>query len=168
MNIFEIKSYLLKTDKITFNNNEFVDKYLSILSLFVKNIKMNKEKLKDILPEIKIFLSEIYYSLEAALSSIKEENLKMKIKLTLNEINKEKILIFDDKDMLKEVLIMYDENILKDVININIKEIDISLISGYEDEEDEYDNNDSNNDYEEDYGDIEENLKNPRKKKDYW
>ena len=168
LNIFEIKAYLSKTDKITFNNNEFVDKYLSILSLFVKNIKMIKEKLKDILPEIKIFLSEIYYSLETAFSSIKEEKLKMKIKLTLNEINKEKILIFDDKDMLKEVLIINDPNLLKDVININIKEIDISLISGNEDEEDEYDNNDSNNDYEEDYGDIEENLKNPRKKKDYW
>ena len=172
LNIFNIKTYLANLSGkkiISFNNNYFIDKYLSILSFFVKNIKMNNEKNKDILPEIKIFLSEIYYSLESAYSFVIEEKLKLKIKLTLDEIIKEKNLFLDDKSMFKEVLIINNENIYKKVEKIYIRDIDISLISGYEDEgEEEYEYNDNNDDYEDDYGDIEENLKKPRKRKDYW
>ena len=73
-----------------------------------------------------------------------------------------KFLISDNKDMFKEVIIVNDENISKDVKFINIKDMKITMISGFEEEED-YDEN-SEDDYD-DYGRIEENLTGQKKGK---
>ena len=162
LNLYEIKQYISKEKKMNFNSDNFIDKYLSIISKFIKNIKENKENNKDIMPDIRIYFSEIYFSLESLLFFVSEEKIKTKIKFTLDEMKSVKFLISDNKDVFKEVIVVNDENISKDVKFINIKDMKITMISGFEEEED-YDEN-SEDDYD-DYGRIEENLTGQKKGK---
>ena len=162
LNVYEIRQYISKEKKMNFNTNNFIDKYLSILSQFIKNIKVNKENNQDIISQIKIYFSEIYFSLETLLSSVSEEKIKTKIKFALDEMKSVKYLICDNNNEFKEVIIINEDNNSKNVEFINIKDIKISLISGYEEEEDY--NEDSEDDYD-DYGRIEENIKDQKKRK---
>ena len=166
LNIFEIKQYLIKEKNIKYNNNDFIDKYLFILSLFIKNIKKEENNYKDILNELKLYLSEIFYSLVNLLSNITEPKIKNKIKFSLDEMKNTKNIILDNSGFLKEIVIINDQKIVKNIMYIKIEDININLITGYE-EEDINENSDDN--YSEDYDQIEEKLiGNKKEKRDYY
>ena len=165
LNIFEIKQYLEKTDN--YNKYNFIDKYLSILSSFIKNKKNNKDEDKESLSEIKIYFSEIYHSLET-LFPIVESKIKNKIKFALDEMGGAPILINKEKESLKEVTLINDENISKKFTYITIGELDLSYFKNIKEEDYEEDIS-GGDDYSDDYDEIEDNImKNKRKGKDYY
>ena len=165
LNIYEIKQYLAKQDN--FNKYNFIDKYLSILSSFLNNIKNNKDENKETLSEIKIYISEIYHSLQT-LFPLVETKIKNKIKFTLDEINGSSLLINKNKDTFKELAIINDEKISPNLTYIILGEVNLSYFKNIDGED--YDgNNSENDDYSEDYDEIEDNLmKNKGKGKDYY
>ena len=169
LNIYEIKEHI--ENEKSFSKYNFIDKYLSILYSFIKNIKINKDNNKTILPEIKIYFSEIYYSLENALSYC-EEKIKTKIKLSLDEMKMVPYLISDNKDLFKEVIIINDSNITKNEISyIKVDDLYLHLLK-YDEEEDIHNDSPIEYDYDDDYDydEIEENLLKGRKrvKDDYY
>ena len=165
LNIYEIKQYLAKQD--IFNKYNFIDKYLSILSSFLNNIKNNKDENKETLSEIKIYISEIYHSLQT-LFPLVETKIKNKIKFTLDEINGSSLLINKNEDTFKELAIINDEKISPNLTYIILGEVNLSYFKNIDGED--YDgNNSENDDYSEDYDEIEDNLmKNKGKGKDYY
>ena len=165
LNVYEIRQYISKISN--FDIIDFIDKYFSILSSFIKNIKANKDNIKDILSEIKIYFSEIYYSLKTILSNVKEK-IKIKIKLTLEQMENVPFLLYDTEDILKEITIINDDKLMiKEVIYLKMYERYLN-INRYDGEDDNYDNDYEDDDYSEDYDELEENLvKNKGKGKDY-
>ena len=165
LNVYEIRQYISKISN--FDIIDFIDKYFSILSSFIKNIKANKDNIKDILSEIKIYFSEIYYSLKTILSNVKEK-IKIKIKLTLEQMENVPFLLYDTEDILKEITIINDDKLMiKEIIYLKMDERYLN-INRYDDEDDNYDNDYEDDDYSEDYDELEENLvKNKGKGKDY-
>ena len=167
LNTHEIKEYI--ASEKDFSKYNFIDKYLSILSSFIKNIKTNKDNNKAVLPEIKIYFSEIYYSLENTLSYC-EEKIKTKIKLSLDEMKIVPLLISNNKDLFKEVIIINDSNISKNEITyIKVDDLYLHLLK-LDEEEDIHNDSPNEDDYEDDYDEIEENLLKGRKrvKDDYY
>ena len=167
LNIHEIKEYI--ASEKDFSKYNFIDKYLSILSSFIKNVKTNKDNNKAVLPEIKIYFSEIYYSLENTLSYC-EEKIKTKIKLSLDEMKIVPLLISNNKDLFKEVIIINDSNISKNEITyIKVDDLYLHLLK-LDEEEDIHNDSPNEDDYEDDYDEIEENLLKGRKrvKDDYY
>ena len=165
LNIYEIKQYISKISN--FNNIDFIDYYLYILSLFIKNIKVNKDNNKEIISEMKMIFSEIYFSLETLLSN-SNERIKRKIKFSLNEMKTIPFLLYDTKDIFKEIVIINDENIIiKEVIYLKMDERYLD-IDKYDEEDDNYNHDSDEDNYIEDYYLIEENLmKNKGKGKNY-
>ena len=165
LNTFEIKQYLAKQKD--FNKYNFIDKYLSALSAFIKNMKNYKDENKEILSEIKKYFSEIYYSLEDS-HALVETKIKNKIKFALDEMKNSSDLLINNKEMFKEVILMNDENISKNVTYILIGEVYLSYFKNIEGED--YDENNSEDDYySDDYDEIEDNImKNKNKGKEYY
>ena len=167
LNIFEVKQYLEKEKKMNYNKYNFIDKYLSVLSSFIKNLKKDKDNYNEILSEIKIVFSEIFYSLESLFCSRNEEKIKIKIKFALEEMKNIDFLVFSNKDELKEVVLINENKVSKDVMYIKFEDMNIHLISGYEEEEDYMENSDDH--YSEDYDETENNLiGNKKEKRNYY
>jgi len=107
---------------------------------------------------MKIYLTEIFYSLNSF--SVEDKN-KIKIKLTLNQMKNVPFLLYDNKELLKEVIIINDENIEKNITYIFFNELNIERK-----EEKNYSNNE---DYSDDYDEIEDSLiKKKNNKKNYY
>ena len=94
--------------------------------------------------DIKIYYSEIYYSLDNLFENqnlIKNQNLKRKIKLILDDMKKSDLLI-GNKDILKEVMIINEEKLKNDIIYEEIEKINIVIEDdkneSFEDEDDFY------------------------------
>ena len=92
--------------------------------------------------DIKIYYSEIYYSLDNLFENqnlIKNQNLKRKIKLILDDMKKSDLLI-GNKDILKEVMIINEEKLKNDIIYEEIEKINIVIEDdkneSFEDEDD--------------------------------
>ena len=136
-------------------DDNFIDNYLSVLSKFIKNIEKQKEN--NNLSEIKIYLSEIFYSLE---NFFVEEEYSIKIRLILEQMKKFPFLLYDNKDLLKEVIIINEENKEKE-IKYNFNDV---IIERYV--ENYYSNSDE---YIDDYNEIEDYLISKKdKKKNYY
>ena len=154
LNIFILNKISIKTN----DNDNFIDNYLSVLSLFINNIEKNNEKNDWILLEMKMYFTEIFYSLNSF--SVEDKN-KIKIKLTLNQMKNVPFLLYDNKELLKEVIIINDENIEKNITFIYFNELNIERK-----EEKNYSNSE---DYSDDYDEIEDSLiKKKNNKKNYY
>ena len=138
LNIYNIKNILASNKN---NNDNFIENYLDTLSLFIKDKKKISENMKS---DIKIFFSEIYYSLDNLIENqnlIKNQILKRKIKLILDEMKKTDLLI-ENINIFKEVMIINDEKMKNDIIYEEIEKINIIIEDdkneSYEDEDDFY------------------------------
>ena len=118
LNIYEINKILSENNC----NNNFIENYLNILKLFIKENKNNN----IIISDIKSNFSQIYYSLISLyeIEDLIDSSLKRKIKSFLDEMNKYPKLFDDNKDMLKEVIIINDKEKKNEIIYKTIDNID--------------------------------------------
>ena len=110
INICNINEILNK-DKGRENSN--LDMFLNMLCKFIKQIGKNIDK--TIIENIKIYLSEIYYSL-ITFDEIIDSKFKTKVKTINNEIVNSHLLI-NDKALFKEVIIVNDQNIRIEIVH---------------------------------------------------
>ena len=143
LNIFNLNEI---SKKENYDDN-FIDDYLSVLSKFINNIETKKENNNLMFSEMKIYFSEIFYSINSLLV---EDKIQIKIKLTLKQMKNVPFLLYDNKESLKEVIIINDEKIKKEIIYIKFNELNIEG-----EEKNDYSNSE---DYSDDYDDIEESL----------
>ena len=150
LNIYNIKN-IISEDKN--DNGRFLEKYINSLSLFIKENKKLKTK-ENIKSDIINYFSQIFYSLKSLFENsdyIKNNNnINRKISFLLDEM-KSSGLLTDKKEVFKEVMIVYDEKLKNDIIYEEMEKFNISI-------EDEKNESYEEDDYDDDYDEIESSL----------